>query len=197
MSKTAPRGRFSRLSDARAAKLHAKISTTINIFMAVSKIQIFAEVHFFERFPDLKFELNGTSLVCQSIIKHSDSPQPFCQRTVFEMTGDIKDGENKLAVILWDKTDQDIHTHSDLWISVKNIIIDAVPAGWLVFQNSVFEHSMPAEWVDDMKMQGITIADSYSPGSDLRINGKMIFNFEQSLWLQYARTWMTVSDVAQ
>ncbi len=163
----------------------------------MSKIQVFAEVHFFDRFPDLRFELNDTPLTCQAILKHRDQPQLFCQNTVFEMVGDIKDGQNQLSVILWDKTDQDIHAQSDLWVSVKNIVIDAVPAGWLVFQNSVFEHSMPLEWVENMAKQGIMIAAAYRPGSDLRINGKMIFSFEQDLWLQYVRTWMTVSDVAQ
>lgn len=85
------------------------------------------------------------------------------------------------------KTDQDLIIIDDKiivdhFIKINEIELDKIQLNNALLTASTFYHSMDASWVARMKQQGFDIADSYSPGTDLNLNGYSLIEFNLPIW---------------
>lgn len=96
--------------------------------------------------------------------------------------------DNELCVIMDDKQDQDnidpaTGEYVDHYVSVKQVRIDDIDADAVLFKQSHVTHSMPDDWVANMRRAGHEILPRY-PGNDLHLNGRMTFAFKMPFWLE-------------
>lgn len=144
------------------------------------QIDIYCELNWAVERPVLDFTLNGDVLAHEMQIVDT---LPNQERVMFTMQSNPKyDEKNFLEITFSEKTDDKVTADCDHWVSVKDIAIDGVRSNWLLFKNTTFEHSMPAEWVENMINQGYDIQPEYSPGTDLRLNGTCKFWFTLPYW---------------
>ena len=145
-------------------------------------IEFFIESHWEIQRPTLKFYLNSEELSLGHCVLYN-KPNNSTERLIYKfITANIKKNNN-IAVSLSEKTNDLVTDSCDHWVSIKNISIDGIYADWLLYTNTKFVHKMSQEWVDDMKKQNIEILDEYRPGTEMRLNGNMSFNFEYPFWL--------------
>jgi hypothetical protein len=141
----------------------------------VHHIQVFAELHWAVTRPILIFSTDGNKLDSKF---HIINKENFVERVFYEFNLPSNNNKNILKIELVNKKDEYSTTDSDHWIDLKNIIIDGVPADWLIHRDSCFNHSMPDSWVADMEKNGINILPEYTPGTEIRLNGICSFYFE-------------------
>lgn len=153
-----------------------------------NKISIFAELSSAVRMPRVEIFLN------KSQVHHSTQivqQQPFSWKVSWDIeTGLIE--HNVLEVIMSDKTDRDNicddGTVIDHMIKIKQIRIDDIDADWILYDRAIFRHNMPPQWIENMATNGFVIEPEYRPGTDLRINGTMTFEFDQPFWLDVIKS---------
>ena len=145
-------------------------------------IEFFIESHWEIQRPTLKFYLNSEELSLGHCVLYNKSNNST-ERLIYKfITANIKKNNN-IAVSLSEKTNDLVTDSCDHWVSIKNISIDGIYADWLLYTNTKFVHKMSQEWVDDMKKQNIEILNEHRPGTEMRLNGNMSFNFEYPFWL--------------
>lgn len=148
-------------------------------------IEFFIESHWEIQRPKLTFFLNNKELTVGHYVLHNKLNNST-ERLIYKfITSDINDinKNNNIIVNLSEKANDLVTNSCDHWVEVKNISIDGIYADWLLYANTKFVHAMSQDWVNDMKKQNIEILDEYRPGTEMRLNGNMFFNFEFPFWL--------------
>jgi len=156
---------------------HATGSIVLHTHIIMHHIKVFAELHWAVSRPELGFSSGKGNIDFALEVLDTDE---FVERVVYEFNIPINhsDKQNTIQIELINKTNELCTSDSDHWVDIKNIVIDGIPADWLLHTNSCFKHNMPAEWVSDMKSQGFEILPEYTPGTELRLNGTCYFTFE-------------------
>lgn len=85
------------------------------------------------------------------------------------------------------KTDQDLIIVDnkiivDHYIKIEEVELNKIQLNNALLTASTFYHTMDSTWVSNMKQQGFDIADSYTPGTDLNLNGYSIIEFDLPVW---------------
>jgi hypothetical protein len=145
-------------------------------------VEFFIENHWEIERPNLKFFMNQNRLVNGHRILLERTNANF-DKTIYKFIVPEFLEKNEIIINLSDKRDELITDECDHWVDVKNISIDGVYADWLLYTKTKFNHSMSTKWVNDMKIKGIEIPESFVPGTEIRLNGNMYFNFEHPFWL--------------
>jgi hypothetical protein len=99
-------------------------------------------------------------------------------------------GDNALQKLKFEhigKTDQDLIIVDnkiivDHFIKIDEVELNKIQLNSALLTASTFYHTMDVSWVAHMKQQGFDIADSYSPGTDLNLNGYSLIEFELPIW---------------
>jgi hypothetical protein len=136
-------------------------------------IDIYAELHWAVSRPQLDFRLNGSQLIAQM---QTVSRQQYQENVIYHTIAESLSETNLLEIELHGKNNKLITADSDHWADIKNIVVDGVGADTMIY-SSVFEHKMSQEWVGQMIKQGVNIQKTYTPGTSLRLNGIMRWNF--------------------
>ena len=143
------------------------------------QIKVFCELYWAVTRPTLTFYLNGERLSEEVLLLDRLLNE---EHVVYTMQA--KDSQdNCLEIVLSEKTDDKVTEDCDHWVSVKDISIDGVHSDWLLYDNTVFKHSMDKSWIDFMKTEGYDIQPEYRPGTDLRLNGTCSYYFKTPFWL--------------
>lgn len=151
----------------------------------MTDITLLIEAQGARRLPCFWIEVNGKRYTHNQNILHVDGHRRHLEcRVCADLTG----SNNSLCVIMDDKQDQDnidpaSGEYVDHYISIKQVRIDDIDADALLYKQSYVEHSMPAEWVENMRQLGHEILARY-PGSDMHLNGRMTFGFKMPFWLE-------------
>lgn len=145
-------------------------------------IEFFIESHWEIERPNLNFFLNQTHLTNGHRVLY-EKVNRDSEKLIYKfLTSEISE-KNEIIVNLSGKTHELTTEQCDHWVEIKNIAIDGIYADWLIYTDTKFIHTMPSDWVDDIKSQGIEILDEYSPGTEMRLNGNMFFYFDSPFWL--------------
>lgn len=145
-------------------------------------VEFFIESHWEIERPILKFYLNQVQLTNGHCVLY-EKTNNTSEKLIYKFIVPSFQKENKIVINLSGKTDAVVTKDCDHWIEVKNISIDGVYADWLIYTNTKFVHTMPKQWVNEMKNQHIDILDEYCPGTEMRLNGNTTFVFENPFWL--------------
>lgn len=137
-------------------------------------IKVFAELHWAVERPTLLFRVNDQD---QMPIMETVTREHCDENAIYHLSGPILQPANILAIELVNKHAGLTTDGCDHWVCIKDISINDIHADWTILRHTVFQHTMPPEWVTDMARRGIQIQDSYSPGTELRINGICSFDF--------------------
>ena len=144
-------------------------------------VKLFAELHWAVQRPKLDFSLNQQVYYPKLVIvgKHH-----WCERVIYDFSSVPLLTKNTLKIQMCNKTD-DLNTiETDHWIGLKDISVDDVLADASFHKHTTFRHTMPDQWINNMRAKGITILEQYSPGSDIRLNGVCTIDFEAPMYLQ-------------
>lgn len=149
-------------------------------------IQIYAELHGPIRRPKFDLYLNQSYLTPNNVRaqKHNDT-----ECVIFYYSTDIvlNENNNVLEIHQTDKTDLD-NLNGEHYIDIKQIVVDGNVLNDIFLQKfSTFKHSMSAQWVSDMKQQGYDIQPVYTPGTQLRLNGKFSVEFPKKIWTKLVK----------
>ena len=68
------------------------------------------------------------------------------------------------------------------YIKIEEVELNKIQLNNALLTASTFYHTMDSTWVSNMKQQGFDIADSYTPGTDLNLNGYSIIEFDLPVW---------------
>lgn len=134
----------------------------------MSTIKIFSELHWAVQRPRLIFKLNSQPVEHRIEILNTT---PLTEHAVYILNCQQLLDNNTLEIELVDKTDNLNTAETDHWVSIKELHLDGVPLDSKFLPDTTFCHKMSADWTAQMKAQGFDIQDSYTPGSDLRLNG--------------------------
>ena len=145
------------------------------------KIELLLELQGPVRTPVYSLKLNDVEMTYEQSILASYGP---LQRARAWFALSHLEDHNILKLIMRDKQDHDNRPGTDHMITVRQISIDGVDADFVLFHHTYFEHSMPAAWVEHMRSQGHQIESCYRPGTEIRLNGAMTFEFAREFWLQ-------------
>lgn len=148
-----------------------------------SEILIFSEAKGARRIPSVIIVVNGKEISHTTKIVQSEE---HYWKLIWKLSVELQ-SHNVLQIKMHDKTDLDNITATgqviDHAVMVKQITVDDVEAGWLLYKRSFFEHNMPESWVQEMASKGYIIEPIYSPGTDLQLNGTMTFEFDSPFWI--------------
>jgi hypothetical protein len=139
-------------------------------------IDIYAELHWAVSRPQLDFRLNGSQLLAQM---QTVSRQQYQENVIYHTIAESLSETNLLEIELYGKNNNLITADSDHWVDIRNVMIDDVSADTML-ASSEFRHNMPKSWVEEMQKQNIEILSLYCPGSTLRLNGVMSWQFSES-----------------
>jgi hypothetical protein len=143
----------------------------------VNTIKIFIELHWAVERPKLKFRLNSTTVDANMEIVESIGTT---EHAIFTLSTQELEEYNVLEVELFDKTDQLNTSETDHWASIKELSVNQVPLDSHFLSDTTFCHHMSPAWVKQMADQGYQILESYTPGSDLRLNGTCYIKIPRS-----------------
>lgn len=151
----------------------------------ISDIVLLVEAQGPRRIPSFQVEINGCTV---QFSNHISNVKQHFYHIECKVTADNLGNQNRLCVIMNDKQEQDnidpvTGAYIDHFISVKQIRIQDIDADAVLYKQSYVEHTMPAEWVEQMRQCGHEILPRYQ-GSDLHINGRMTFEFSLPFWLE-------------
>ena len=144
-------------------------------------IQIFVEMHWAVARPEIRFFLNDTPLDFSVELFEKNG---YVERAIFTTAQVQLQSKNTLAVEMFNKVDSMITEETDHWVDVKNIVVAGISADRMLYQNTSFYHTMPADWVEHQRAQGYVIEDVYSPCTQLHLNGKLFYPFDQDFFLE-------------
>lgn len=141
----------------------------------MNQLKIYAELHWAVQRPNLIFEINHKhiSTQCQVVQKEN-----FVEQVIYTFKDIEFVDQNILSIEMNNKTDDMITKESDHWANIVGIEVNKIPADQMLLTNTWFEHRMPKSWCDNMINQGIIIQDTYTPGTEIRLNGICFFKFK-------------------
>ena len=151
----------------------------------MSDITLLIEAQGARRLPEFVIEVNGQQYQYETTILTTHGP---CRHLECTISMVILNSFNRMCVIMNDKQDQDnidpvTGKYVDHYISIKQVRIDDIDADAVLFKQSHVEHSMPDDWVENMRRAGHEILPRY-PGNDMHLNGCMTFEFKTPFWLE-------------
>lgn len=144
------------------------------------RLDFLIESHWSVQRPNLDFFVNG-ELLSPKITIHSILP---CQENlIYTLQVKSLHKTNVTKIILSGKTDAMITSASDHWVNLRNIAVDDVYADEML-QRSEFRHTMPDIWVETMSAKGYDIQSVYQPGSEMRLNGMFLWQWQHPFELE-------------
>jgi hypothetical protein len=150
----------------------------------MNKTLFYIEYHWAKRRPVIEFELNNNKIYpTKETIFRVDSTQ---ENSIVEFDLELST-QNIFSIHMCDKTNNDMieinGQYIDHWVKIMEIEIDNIKFETALYNsNPEFRHSMPQEWVSQMRDQGHEIQENYHRCTEIRLNGTWTLNFNLPIW---------------
>lgn len=149
----------------------------------MTEIKLYIEFHWGKRRPSIELLVNNQILnPIDTVVTRC---HPYQENAIITYHVKLMDN-NKLDIIMSDKTDADLiqvnDEYIDHWVKIRELEVDGIKFETCLYNACSYQHSMSDEWVKTMLDQGYVIEKEYAHGTDMRLNGIWSINFSAPIW---------------